>query len=295
MRRNRLPGRPCHAHVRWRIGVRHEVGHGLDARHPRYMALDRSIANTITRNHLSHAVCVSRELSVASPDEVVHGKGSLLGKMPGDDWQKFANLRVLLATCTRRRQKLLFMGGEIGQWREWAHGDSIGGITPAIPASSGCTAMGRRPQSPIPHGRPSMNVTLILAGLEWIVSRCGHQVISLLRHGRSSPQSVAIVCNFTPVPRQRYRGWRPARAVERVAEQRCLDPTAAVGWKSRRPVGRAGSRPRAYPPGHDSASRWLCCSSNMPTDLTLRLAFPLPLRWDHRNDRGSSDPGYWDY
>jgi 1,4-alpha-glucan branching enzyme len=142
-----------------------------------------------------------------SHDEVVHGKGSLLGKMPGDDWQRFATLRAYLAFMwTQPGKKLLFMGGEFGQHAEWNHDAELdwGALLDAqhsgvrrlvgdlnrlyrdIPALHECDCEPR--------------------GFEWIDFEDREQsVLAFLRRGRDPAQAVLVLCNFTPVPRRGYR------------------------------------------------------------------------------------------
>jgi 1,4-alpha-glucan branching enzyme len=126
-----------------------------------------------------------------SHDEVVHGKGSLIRQMAGDDWQKFANLRVLYGYMyAQPGKKLLFMGGEFGQWNEWYHEESLHWHLNRTYR-----------QEPALH-----QLDFDPAGFEWI--DCNDSLsstLSLIRKGRSEEDSLIIVCNFTPVPRHNYR------------------------------------------------------------------------------------------
>jgi 1,4-alpha-glucan branching enzyme len=141
-----------------------------------------------------------------SHDEVVYGKGSLLGKMPGDDWQRFANLRALLGYMyAQPGKKLLFMGGEIGQWREWQHDQSLDWHLLEKPEHAGIQKwIGDLNRSY--RSEPALyELDCDPAGFEWIDCRDAESsVVSLLRKARGDDRTVLVICNFTPVPRPNY-------------------------------------------------------------------------------------------
>ncbi len=141
-----------------------------------------------------------------SHDEVAHGKGSLLAKMPGDDWQKFANLRLLLGYMyAQPGKKLLFMGGEFGQWREWDHDGSLDWHLLDYPVHAGLQRW-VADLNRLYRAEPALHDAEFLPeGFEWI--DCGdtdQSIVSLMRKGRSTPDIVVAVFNFTPVPRHGY-------------------------------------------------------------------------------------------
>ncbi len=142
-----------------------------------------------------------------SHDEVVHGKGSLIGKMPGDDWQKFANLRLLFGYMyAQPGKKLLFMGGEFAQWREWAHDTSLDWNLVDRPKHRGMQKWVEMLNRSY-RTEPALHVLdNEAAGFEWIdCCDTAASVLSLLRKGQSSNDVVLVVGNFTPVPRAAYR------------------------------------------------------------------------------------------
>jgi 1,4-alpha-glucan branching enzyme len=142
-----------------------------------------------------------------SHDEVVYGKRSLLSKMPGDDWQKFANLRLLYGYMyAQPAKKLLFMGGEIGQWDEWSHDKSLDWHLTDYPLHRGLQRW-VRDLNTLYRGEPAFHIfDCEPAGFEWIDCNDSEQsLLSLLRKGRSADDTLVFVCNFTPVPRHNYR------------------------------------------------------------------------------------------
>ena len=143
-----------------------------------------------------------------SHDEVVHGKGSLHGKMPGDDWQKFANLRALYAyTYGHPGKKLLFMGNELGQVLEWNHDTSLDWhLLDQGPYHAGLQRL-VRDLNRVYRAEPALHQRdFDPSGFEWIdLTDVDHSVMAFLRRGHDPGDVVVVVCNFTPVRRTGYR------------------------------------------------------------------------------------------
>ena len=142
-----------------------------------------------------------------SHDEVVHGKGSLLRKMPGDDWQKFANLRLLFGYMYGEPgKKLLFMGGEFGQWDEWYHEKSLDWHLLEFPPHAGMQRWVEDLNRFYRQEPALYEKDFSSEGFEWVdCSDLDHSIISFLRKGRDPKDTLLVVCNFTPVTHLNYR------------------------------------------------------------------------------------------
>jgi len=142
-----------------------------------------------------------------SHDEVVHLKGSLIEKMPGDTWQKFANLRCVLGFMWGHPgKKLLFMGGEFGQWREWSEGRSLDWHLLDDPMHAGMQRFMRDLNALYRRERAFWETDFSYEGFSWIDFRDVEQsVLGFLRRGAESGEELLFAFNFTPVPRHEYR------------------------------------------------------------------------------------------
>ena len=141
-----------------------------------------------------------------SHDEVVHGKGSLLGKMPGDEWQQFANLRAMLGWMwAHPGKKMLFMGGEFGQRREWTHEGELEWWVTQQPLHGGVQRFVRE-LNRVYRGSPALwQLDFSPEGFEWIEPNDGeHSVFAFLRKPRDAGRPLLVVSNMTPVPRTNY-------------------------------------------------------------------------------------------
>lgn len=142
-----------------------------------------------------------------SHDEVVYGKGSLINKMPGDEWQKYANLRLLFGYMFGQPgKKLLFMGGEFAQWREWSHDESLDWHILQYPYHQGVQKWVKDLNRLYRSEKALYELDFSGEGFEWIdFHDWEHSIISFIRKGKSGDTSILIVCNFTPIPRKNYR------------------------------------------------------------------------------------------
>jgi 1,4-alpha-glucan branching enzyme len=142
-----------------------------------------------------------------SHDEVVHGKGSLLDKMPGDLWQKFANLRLLYGYMYGHPgKKLLFMGSEIAQWREWNHDESLDWHLLQWRDHQGILKLTCDLNALYQQERSLHEVDFDWHGYEWLeLHDWENSVVAFLRRARNTEDAMVVVCNFTPVVREQYR------------------------------------------------------------------------------------------
>jgi 1,4-alpha-glucan branching enzyme len=187
--------------LKWNMGWMHDM---LD-----YMSQD-PILRSYHHNQITFSLVYAFAENFILPfshDEVVYGKGSMLRKMPGDDWQKFANLRLLYGFMFGHPgKKLLFMGDEFGQWSEWNHEASIEWHLLKNPLHAGLLRW-VRDLNTLYRGQFSLyGSDFNAAGFEWVDCKDSQRsIISFLRRGLTADDQILFVCNFTPVVRENYR------------------------------------------------------------------------------------------
>lgn len=199
-----------------------------------------------------------------SHDEVVHGKGSLLGKMPGDHWQQFANLRAYLGFMwAHPGKKLLFMGAEFGQRREWVHDGELEWWVAALEGHAGLQRLVVQ-LNRVYRGTPALyQLDYSQDGFEWVAADDAQvSVYAFLRKPREGGAPVLVVCNMTPVPRTNYLLGVPAAGFWRELLNSDAKEFGGSGW------GNLGGVEAAPVPAHGRAQS-LCLT--LPPLSTLML------------------------
>jgi 1,4-alpha-glucan branching enzyme len=182
-----------------------------------------------------------------SHDEVVYGKGSLIGKMIGDDWQRFASLRAYYAFMwTHPGKKLMFMGCEFAQEREWNHDRGLDWFSLDEPWRRGVRNL-VRDLNLLYRGNPALHVfDAETRGFRWVImDDVDQSVYAYLRLGEDGDPPMLVVCNFTPVPRFGYRIGVPCAG----AWEEMLNTDAGTYGGSN--VGNAGVVQAVSGPLHD--------------------------------------------
>jgi len=187
--------------MKWDMGWMHDM--------LKYMSKDpifRKYHHTLLTFRMLYAFQENFVLPL-SHDEVVYGKGSLLNKMPGDEWQKFANLRLLFGYMYGQPgKKLIFMGGEFGQWNEWNHESSLDWNLLDYPMHAKLKRW-VEDLNRLYREEPALHVLDFSSyGFEWIDCNDSEQsVVTFMRKSKSPEDTIVIACNFTPIPRHNYR------------------------------------------------------------------------------------------
>ncbi|MDM0112496.1 1,4-alpha-glucan branching protein GlgB [Variovorax sp. J22R133] len=183
-----------------------------------------------------------------SHDEVVYGKGSLINKMPGDAWQQFANLRVLLSYMwAHPGKKLLFMGGEFAQRREWTHEGELEWWVTEQPEHRGMQHLVGELNRLLREEPALHELDFSPEGFEWIeADDAPNSVIAFLRKSRSG-ESVLVVCNLTPVPRQNLNLGVPTGGVWREIFNSDAVAFGGSGWGNLGAVRAAPVRANGHP------------------------------------------------
>ncbi len=186
--------------LKWNMGWMHDT---LD-----YMSKD-SVFRRFHHNELTFGMLYAFHENFILPlshDEVVHGKGSLLNKMPGDEWQKFANLRAYYGFMWGYSgKKLLFMGNDFGQWQEWDHDKGLEWEAMKAPLHKGLHRF-VRDLNLVYRSEPALHENdFDWSGFRWInANDSDNSVLSFIRCAKDTGNFMVIICNFTPIVRKHY-------------------------------------------------------------------------------------------
>ncbi|MDD2058843.1 1,4-alpha-glucan branching protein GlgB [Pseudomonas sp. GD03860] len=185
---------------KWNMGWMHDTLH--------YIQND-PIHRTYHHNEMSFGLIYAYSEHFILPishDEVVHGKHSLIDKMPGDRWQKFANLRAYLTFMwTHPGKKLLFMGCEFGQWREWNHDSELDWYLLKYPEHLGVQRLVGDLNRLYRDERALHEQDCLPQGFQWLIGDDAHNSVYAWLRWSANGEPLLVVANFTPVPRERYR------------------------------------------------------------------------------------------
>jgi 1,4-alpha-glucan branching enzyme len=224
-------------HYKWNMGWMHDT--------LQYMHRD-PIHRSHHQNEMTFGLAYAFSENFVLPishDEVVHGKGSLLAKMPGDAWQQFANLRAYLGFMWGHPgKKLLFMGCEFAQGREWNHDQSLDWHQLDDPRHAGVQHL-VRDLNRLYHATPALHqLDFEPAGFEWMDHQdAAHSVLSFVRRGADTRSLMLVVCNFTPTVQAAYRIGVPQAGAWR--ERINTDSAYYGGSNAGTPLGVAMAEP----------------------------------------------------